>query len=250
MSLKYSQNYRPIFKLKLVAWTLGIAGGIIFNLLRIFGIVRLFYYDKHKITSHAGGLLVVYRHPSLREPAYLPFLFFPQYLFNSLAIPFSTPNKFFYSKWWFTFFRPVCIVIDNSNHRTIMQTLEEIKLKLLQGHPVLIAPGGGREFKGEHFKFVSNEGIRCNSIKSTAELREIESISKGVYIRRFLSGLGWLLENTNARVLPVWVENKGLRTTIIMGDPVKLESNLPRKHKLELLEDILLGLKISSTRKS
>lgn len=140
-------------KLLVVAWTLGLWGGLIFCLLRLAGIIRISGYQKRKIIPPEAGLIVIYRHPSLREPAFLPFLFFPWFLFNSRFIPFSTPSKVnYYNKWWFWVFRPVSIPVNGKNYKGARHTLERIKAKLDQGGILILAPGGGREFKGTAFK--------------------------------------------------------------------------------------------------
>jgi len=87
-------------KLLTVAWTLGLWGGLVFCLLRLAGVIRILGYQKKKFIPPKGGLIVIYRHPSLREPAFLPFLFFPWFLFDSRFVPFSTPGKVdHYDKW-------------------------------------------------------------------------------------------------------------------------------------------------------
>ena len=114
-----NKTVREKDKLRAVVWTLGLWAGLVFCLLRLVGVIRILGYQKRRFVPPEGGLIVIYRHPSLQEPAFLPFLFFPWFLSNSRLVPFSTPAKDYYSKWWFWILRPVCIPIDGGNERVI-----------------------------------------------------------------------------------------------------------------------------------
>jgi len=76
-----------------IVWTIGLAGGLGFLTLRFLGSVDVSGYKIEKFIPSKKGLLVIYRHPSLVEPALIPFLFFPVYLFYPKSVPFSAPDK-------------------------------------------------------------------------------------------------------------------------------------------------------------
>jgi len=231
-------------KLLVVAWTVGLWGGLVFCLLRLAGVIRISGYQKRKTIPPEAGLIVIYRHPSLREPAFLPFLFFPWFLFDSRFIPFSTPGKVsYYSKWWFWAFRPVCIPVDGENYKGVRQTLEQIKAKLDKGGILVLAPGGGREFKGKTFKRLSAGKIETVRATSGVNYSDLGKEAGGKIVRGFQSGIGWILDNTQAAVLPVWVETDGIRTKITIGKPTRPPNGLFRKEMVEFLENSLLSLK-------
>jgi len=231
-------------KLLVVAWTLGLWGGLVVCLLRLAGLIRISGYNKREFILPRVGLIVIYRHPSLREPAFLPFLFFPWFLFNSRLIPFSTPGKVgYYSKWWFWALRPVCIPVDEESYKGVRQTLEQIKARLDKGGILVLAPGGGREFKGKTFKRLSAGKIETVRTTSRVNYSDLSKEAGGKIVRGFESGIGWILDNTQAVVLPVWVETEGVRTKMIIGKPTRPPNGLFRKEIVEFLEDSLLSLK-------
>ena len=200
-------------------------------------------YQKTRFVPPEGGLIVIYRHPSLREPAFLPFLFFPWFLSNSRLVPFSTPAKDYYGKWWFWIFRPVCIPIDGGNHKVVVQTLERMKAKLDSGGVLVIAPGGGREFKGKTFKRLKDGKTETVRITQGINYSDLAQEACGKIIRGFQSGIGWILDNTQATVLPVWVDKHRIRTKITIGEPTKPPNGLCRKEIVEFLENSLLSLR-------
>lgn len=232
-------------KLLAVVWTLGLWGGLVLYLLRLSGVIRVLGYEKRKFTPPESGLIVLYRHPSLREPAFLPFLFFPWFLSDSRWVPFSTPGKVaYYNKWWFCLFRPGCIPIDKGSRRAVMQTLEQMKAKLDNGGVLVLAAGGGREFKGTTFERLKDGKIETVRITPGISYSDLAEEAGGKIIREFQSGIGWILNNTQATVLPVWVDNHGIRTRITIGEPTKPRNGLCRKEIIEFLEDSLLRLKV------
>ena len=61
----------------LISWTVGLFFGLLSWALRLLRIVEISGYDIRKLIPLDGGLLLMHRHPSLREPILLPLLFFP-----------------------------------------------------------------------------------------------------------------------------------------------------------------------------
>lgn len=238
-------------KLRGITWSIGLLGGLFFWLFRITTRVKVQGYERRKLEPRDKGLILIHNHPSLWEPALLPFLFFPWYLFSSRFVPFSTPDKKnYYDKWWFSFFRVVCIPIERGNLKKEVKALKRMQEKLAEGKILILAPEGGRTFKGEKFKV-----IREGKIEVVEGLPEID-LRDGRAVRRFKPGIGWLVCNTKAKVLPVWTE-RGERvipnefsfklpfprlwrqTRIKIGEPLDL-GRLPKEEITEFLEDAIL----------
>lgn len=172
-------------KLFALAWTFGIAGGLILLILRIFGRLKL----RGNIISAKEpnkGLLLISNHPSLWEAAIFPFLFFPNYLWDASFVPLSTPDKKnFYDKRWFIFFRPICIPISREEGSNEAAALKKIVKSLQEGRIVIIFAEGGRTYRGQEF--------RKSQIKKKT-------------IRPFQSGVGLIARLSKAPIVPVWTE--------------------------------------------
>ncbi len=240
-------------KFFVAAWSIGLLGGLLFWLLRITNRVKVQGCERRKLDPKSKGLILIHNHPSLWEPALLPFLFFPWYLFSSRFAPFSVPDKNnYYDKWWFSFLRIVCIPMERGNLKGEVRALRQMQEKLVEGKIIILAPEGGRTFKGEEFKV-----IREGKIDVVKSLPEIDS-GDNKAIRRFKPGIGWLASKNNVEILPVWTE-AGERvipnefsfklpfprfwrqTRIKIGEPIDL-GELSKKEIIELLEDSILKL--------
>lgn len=230
-----------------VLWTVGILGGVLFSLLRLFRRIEIKGYKLRKLIPPKEGMIVIYNHPSLWEPCLLPFLFFPWYLILPNMIPFSTPDKAnYYQKWWSWPIRLVCIFIDRKEGK--MKNLNELIRAIRERRILILAPEGGRTFKGKEFKIIEKGQILLKT--------NVQLIDDAPKIRRFQRGITILLQRTNATILPVWVEGgekvipnqtsfpKGPyflfprlreKTKIKMGEPFKTQDILQ-------LEDVLLKL--------
>lgn len=164
------------------AWTVGLFGGLVFTILRILGRIKI----TGKIKRHKGGMIIIYNHPSLYEPAMLPLVLFPKYLFSLKHIPYSVPDKRnFYDKWWFAPFKIFCVPIERENANTTLRSLREIRGKLKNDGIVIISPEGGRTFKRERF----------------ISLRDKK-------IGKFQNGISIILKGVplNTIILPIWTE--------------------------------------------
>ncbi len=241
-------------KIKLLAlvWTIGLLGGLFFWLLRITRRVRVSGYNHRKLTPNDRGLVLIHNHPSLWEPALLPFLFFPWYLFSLKFLPFSVPDKKnYYDKWWFSLLRPICIPIERGNTKGEASALKRMRENLVEGKILIFAPEGGRTFKGEEFKIISEEKID-GGVKSLPEIH----LGDNKRLRKFKPGISWLIFNTQTKVLPVWTEGgEGVipnefsfklpfprlwrQTHIKIGEPLDL-GELPKNEIIEFLENSIL----------
>jgi len=240
-------------KLLIVIWSAGLLGGLLLWLLRLTKRLKIQGYHQGKFKPNNKGLIVIYNHPSLWEPSFLPFLLFPSYLFSPRFAPFSTPDKInYYDKWWFFLFRAVCIPIERGNLKGEVRALNEMKKKLAAGRILILAPEGGRTFKGDEFKVARSKEIELVKDISGTDLSYYQTL------RRFKSGIGWLVYNTQANVLPVWAEGGESvipnrysfklpfprvwrQTKIKIGEPLDL-GELSKKEIVEFLEDSMLML--------
>lgn len=194
-------------KLFALAWTFGIAGGLILLILKIFGRLEL----RSNIISTKKpnkGLLLISNHPSLWEAAIFPFLFFPNYLWNSSFVPLSTPDKKnFYDKRWFIFFRPICIPISREDGGNEVSALKKIIKSLQDGKIVILFAEGGRTYRGQEFR---------------------ESKSGKNKIRRFQSGVGLIAHQSKAPIVLVWTEGGQNIIPNISCDTAKMQPFCPR----------------------
>ncbi|MFC1925311.1 lysophospholipid acyltransferase family protein [Chloroflexota bacterium] len=214
--------------------------------------VKVQGYDPKKLRPKKNkGLILIHNHPSLWEPAVLPFLFSPWYLFSPRFVPFSTPDKKnYFNKWWFFLYRAVCIPVERGNLKEEVRALRRMQKKLNEGGILIMAPEGGRTHKGEEFKVMRNGKTEIVKDLSEIDLRD------GKAVRRFKSGIGRLIYNANADIIPLWTEggegvvpNKShalysfprlwRKATIKIGEPLDL-GGLSKKEIVEFLEDSIL----------
>ncbi len=229
-------------KLLLYLWTIGSLGGVLFWVLRATRRVKVKGYEKSKFDPKGRGLVLICNHPSPAEPMFLPFLFFPWYLFSLRFTPYSLPDRQHYNKRGFLPFRKVCMPIDRKNKRDELKAFEEMERMLKSGKVLILHP----------------EKERTNE-EETEKSRFSDS---GKSMRKFRLGIRKLFLRTNCLALPVWIDggqgvipNKNdsppwshfqfprlWRGVIIkIGEPVEL-SNFPQNGVVDCLEDILLGL--------
>lgn len=112
----------------------------------------------------------------------------------------------------------------------VRQTLEQMKAKLDEGGGLVLAPGGGREFKGTKFKRLKDGKVETVTLASGINYSDLAKEVSGKIVRGFQSGIGWILDNTQAVVLPVWIEADGIRTKITIGEQTRPpERSLPQR---------------------
>lgn len=224
------------FKVLLLAWTVGIFGGLVLRFLRIVGLVKIEGYSSHKfIPDRDKGLLVIFRHPSLKEVMILPMMLFPAFLLHPEMVPVQTPDKYrYYDPWWMTPFRPVLIPVDRGNKMAAGRSLLEMRKGLRGGGVLLISPEGGRTFKAENVRFADG---RMEEARGNVDVKQS-------VIRRFTDGVG-ILAKDETPVLPIWVEPHwkfGLR--IVIGERFSCSTSLSIQEATSELEESMLRLAV------
>ncbi|MBI4101361.1 MAG: 1-acyl-sn-glycerol-3-phosphate acyltransferase [Candidatus Nealsonbacteria bacterium] len=232
---------RGKLKLLCLVWTIGLVGGLIFTALRITGRIKISGLSAKKLELDEGGLILAPNHPSLWEPAIMPFLFFPRYLFSLRFLPISVVDKAnYYNSKWFSPFRFACLPVKRHEPREEIRAAEAMIALLKEGRPLILYPEAGRTFKGEEFK--------CSA--------------SGKRIRCFPRGLRKLFMESGATILPIWTKG-GDRiilnelahsrfphftlpriwrvTTVRLGDRLKV-NGVPRNEIVARLEEVLLNL--------
>ncbi len=162
----------------------GIVMGIIFRLLVIIKKIRVLYWKR--FPHWEKRIILVSNHPSLLEPFLLPALFLREYFLHPFQYaPWSTPDKAnFYDSWYWFWLRPRAIPIDRKKQKGNLRVFLRIKEIVSSGGIIILFPEGGRTFKGKEF-LCSKTGKKLRVLKT---------------------GIGWLVLNTQALVIPVWVE--------------------------------------------
>jgi len=211
----------------------GIPGGIIFWFLRLTKRIEIFGYEKEKFVSKDKSLIVISNHPSLWEPALLPFLFFREFILSIRKVPLSLMDKRYFNMKWFAFLRPVCIPIERGNRREELKTVNAVRESLKNRQTLIVYPECGRTFLGKEFRNSDTHSGR---------------------IRKFPGGIRRLV-STGSIILTIWVEgtdevipNKGgcffpriwKKTKIFIGQPFVINENFPANSIVEFLENKLL----------
>ena len=177
----------------------GIVIGIIFRLLVILGKIRILHWER--FPHWKKRIILVSNHPSLLEPFLLPALFFREYFLHPFKYaPWSTPDRTnFYDRWYWFWLRPRAIPIDRKNTQGKFKAFFETKEVITSGGIIILFPEGGRTFKGKRFLYSQ----------------------KGKKLRILKNGIGWLVLQTKALVVPVWVEGTD---KVLPNNPEKLFS--------------------------
>jgi len=178
-------------KLWLIVWTIGLWGGIFVWLLIAAGVIKLKGYRADKFNSGDKGLILISNHPSLFEPAILPFLFLfspRSYLFHLDKIPYSTPDKEnYYDKSWFFFLRPVCVPIERKKRREELKAMDWFRTIVQNGGVLILFAEATRTWKG-------------------GEKRGYRYSLSGEPIARFPLGIRRLVHGLDCKVLSVWTK--------------------------------------------
>lgn len=144
-----------------------------------------------RLTPQGNGLILVCNHPSKLDPALVPLLFFPRYLWHPIQIiPWSIPDeREYYNKWWFFLFKFVSIPIDRTNATGKSQAAAARKmLRILRQNGIVILFAERRKT----FKSVRENDIVCNA--------------GGKTLGRLKDGVGLLAKASETTITPLWIE--------------------------------------------
>jgi len=230
---KKTVNIRLRMKLLALAWSVGLFGRLVIFALQAAGLVHVEgMRHLQELLSQDQGFLVMHRHPSMRETVIIPLLFFPSFLWNPWRAPVVTPDeRNYYKPWWCAPFRPAAIPVPRGSREGEIRALFRMRQALKEGRPLVLAPEGGRTFKGEVFKYLFPGG--CTRVFSALDGGVDLSLP---VIRRFKGGVQ-ILCNNGTPILPVWVDSTRWRTRIVFGAPAVIPQG---ENTLEALEDMLL----------
>ena len=226
-------NMRLRLKLLALAWSVGLFGRLVIFAFQAAGLVRVEgMRNLQGLLSQDQGFLVIHRHPSMRETVIIPLLFFPSFLWNPWRTPVVTPDeRNYYKPWWCAPMRPAAIPVPRGNKEGEIKALFRMRQVLKEGRPLVLAPEGGRTFKGKEFKYLLPCGRTRVSLASDGGV----DLSLPV-IRRFKNGVQ-ILCNNGTPVLPVWVDSTKWRTRIVFGEPTTVPQG---ENAVEALEDLIL----------
>ncbi|HEY4476144.1 MAG: hypothetical protein UY78_C0015G0002 [Parcubacteria group bacterium GW2011_GWA1_53_13] len=221
--------------------SIGLVGGFIFFFLKMFRVVEVRGYERWKFESKDGkGVLLLHRHSSMRETVFLPMILSREYMRHPLKSPCGTPDsKNYYDKWWFFIARPIAISVPRGNQYGQMRALREMLCALQSGRIIILAPEGGRTFKGKEFKRIDEQGRICTMPRPQDGVDLTQPI-----IRRFQPGVALLAHA--AVVVPVWVvSGRGWSQRITIGTPFSIDSSVPREEIRDILEAAMLHTAVS-----
>lgn len=170
------------------AYFVGISIGLCILILRAFGIWKVRGMENFPTLEQKGkrGLILVSNHPSLLEPITLTSLFVHWYILRPNYAPWNIAEITNYKRGLFRLMGSRLIFVDRKKTSSEARAILLAKKILKSGAVVIIFPEGGRTFKGPADQFRVGKN--------------------GKKIRAFQNGVGFLATQTQAMVLPVWVE--------------------------------------------
>ena len=221
-------------KLVFIAWTFGLLGRIVVYALQLAGFVHIDGIQHlQQLLAEDKRFLVIHRHPSKLETVIIPLLFFPWFLWSPRLVPVSAPDKrTYYSRWWCTLIRPTMIPVPRGDKTGEAGALLNMLRALKRGRPLVLAPEGGRTFKGPEFK----RRLPCGRTEIFSASDSSVNLSSPV-IRRFQKGVRAFSGN-DTYVLPTWVQGEGRRISIVFGEPTTMPQgqNIPEELENRLLD--------------
>jgi 1-acyl-sn-glycerol-3-phosphate acyltransferase len=181
-----------------VAWSLGNIIGPIVMLLILFRIVRIRGYENLLRSALKGRLIIAPNHPTLIETLIIPGLLWPWYLVFPRLFVWSVPDhRLFHTcvKWTYPVVR--CVTVDREKRAGNIEKAYRVRSILKDGGIVVIHPEGGRTIKGAEFTRLG-----------------------GRRVRRIRSLVPWIAAESSARILPVWISIRRVRTPVTYGEGV------------------------------
>jgi 1-acyl-sn-glycerol-3-phosphate acyltransferase len=166
----------------------GVFIGACLLILRIFKIWKVNGIENIPTLEEKGdrGLILVSNHPSLLEPIALVGLFAHWYIVRPKLGPWNIAETSNFRRGFFRLMKPRLIFVDRNSISSEACAIRQAKTLLESGAVFIIFPEGGRTYRGAKNKFLTGN----NNGK----------------IRVFKGGAGFLAIQTQAIVLPVWVQ--------------------------------------------
>lgn len=210
---------------------------IIFQGLRLFGRIKI-VPPLHQV-SQLENIILVSNHPSFLEPVLVPLTFFSKYVFHPIHyLPWNVPEKsHFYDPWFFWWIRSRSIPIDRHNRSlaTNKKTLQKMRWVLQNKQSLILFAEGGITSHGTEFRYSQ----------------------KGKRLRKLQKGVAWLVQQSGARIIPIWIDGSEkvlsihqsllprfwkARIIIKIGSPLSFSPSSPTEVILEKITLALLEL--------
>lgn len=221
-------------KVLMLAYSFGALLGIVFNLLRLFGRIKIIHPER--FPRWQEKLVLIANHPSYLETFLLPALFFRQYYIHPIKfIPWSTPKATYYDKWFFVPFRPRSIRVEEGNRKMEIQALRNMIKVLKEGYGEIIFP----------------EGRRTRKATDTDKDNKDIILRKGKAIRVLKPGVARLVLVEGVTVLFIWIDGAEKmmppgsyfprlwkKMTIKLGNPMKFQG-YKRSQSQEVMQIII-----------
>lgn len=141
-----------------------------------------------RFPHYQTGMVVIFNHPSIIDQFIVAMLFFKGFLVNPIKyspLIVADANNF-YNSWYFFWLRRFMISVDRGNKESEKLAFLRMTKEIKNGRILIIAPEGGRTFRGEEVEFLYSP--------------------KGNKIRGFKNGIGLLVRKTKAKMLLLWFE--------------------------------------------
>jgi 1-acyl-sn-glycerol-3-phosphate acyltransferase len=194
------------------------------------------------------GIVMVSNHPSLLEPIALPALFAHWYFFDMKYGPWNIAETGNFKRGLFRLLEQRIIFVDRKSEESKTRGSLRAKTLLKSGAIILIFPEGGRTCSGKLGEFLVD--VNSDGIKEKGNRPKI---------RPFTKGAATLAIQTQAMVIPIWVEGtdkvspngKKVRypfprfwrkVKIIIGKPVIFPADVSAEAATHELERAVLGL--------
>ena len=216
--------------------------------LRLFRIWKVTGMENLPTLREKGnrGIVIVSNHPSLLEPIILPGIFAHWYFFDMKYGPWNMAETGNFKRGLFRLLEERIIFVDRKSQTSKAHGFLQAKILLESGTIVLIFPEGGRTCSGKLGRFLvdsNSSGTEENKPK----------------IRPFTKGAAMLAIQTQAIVVPIWVEGtdkvspngKAARypfprfwrkVNVAIGRPIVFPADVSAETATHELEKAVLGL--------
>lgn len=176
----------------LIALTIGSFGGLLFWILLLSGKLRVRGYWRVMRQVARGNTIIVANHPTLLETVLLPVMFWPWAVFwPQRFFPWSVPDSALFPPWLQWLYDVAhCVKVDRT--KTTNTDANRLMISILRNHGTLIIhPEAGRT--GSEFRGKRPPKKRFGQYHRRK-------------IRRIVTKVPAIARNTQATIVPVWVD--------------------------------------------